>query len=119
MLPSPTISKRIPVWTALSELFLDTELSDEDINHIALVLGNSGYGRDELDEILRDEVSPAFTFNLCSVAGEWTPWSEDEVRTIVEGWLAKRGGGWLTWVRLRFQPRIIPQEWQRILPLLR
>ena len=37
------IERRKPVWAALSELWLDTELADDDLRRIAGVMGQSGY----------------------------------------------------------------------------
>ena len=77
------IERKLPVWHALSELFVDTELQPTDYRRIADALQASGYSPDELREILADEVAPAFGSNLLSVAGEWVPWSEEEVRAIM------------------------------------
>lgn len=111
--------ERLPVWTALSELFLDTEIMDADVRRIANVLLQSPYDRGELKSIFRDEVAPAFTFNLLSIAGEWTPWDENEVQAIVEEWLKQRSGGWFARLRSYVRPRIIPSEWGRIAALLK
>ncbi|HEY0621456.1 DUF7079 family protein [Sphingomonas sp.] len=77
------IEKRLPVWHALSDVFLDTKLSDEDYTEIDAALRNSAYSRILLKEIFEDEVAPAFVTNLLDVAGEWTSWTEDEVREIM------------------------------------
>jgi hypothetical protein len=52
------IERRKPVWAALSELCLDTELADDDLRRIAGVMGRSGYGVGELREIYLFEVTP-------------------------------------------------------------
>jgi len=52
------IEKRLPVWHALSDVFLDTKLSDEDYTEIAAALRNSAYSRILLKEIFEDEVHP-------------------------------------------------------------
>ena len=36
------IDRRKPVWAALSELWLDTELTDDDLHRIADVMKRSG-----------------------------------------------------------------------------
>ena len=77
------VARRLPVWCALSELFLDTELQPEDYRWIAGVLRASAYSRDELRAIYEDEVSPIFIFNLLSVAGVWAGWREEDVREIM------------------------------------
>ena len=63
--------ERFPVWEALSEFFLDTELQDHDHDRIATTLAASRYSTIEIKDILDYEVSPACKWNLYSVAGEW------------------------------------------------
>ena len=65
------IERRKPVWAALSELRLDTELADDDLRRIAGVMRRSGYGVGELREIYLFEVAPVVSPNLLTVAGEW------------------------------------------------
>ena len=102
---------RLPVWTALSELFLDTELQDDDYAGIAAVLDRSGLPRERLQAILNYEVAPAFAFNLVDLAGEWTPWSEEEVLEIMSaprrGSVLSRMGAWRT-------RKFLASQWQKI-----
>jgi len=81
--PQLDIQQRLPVWTILSDLFLDTLFDDADYDRIAAVLLRSPYKRTEIEQILRREVSPAFAGNLFSIAGEWERWSEDEVKEVM------------------------------------
>lgn len=74
------IARRVPVWTALAELFLDTELQDFDYRHIADILRASGYTGHELEKMLKDEVAPVFDGNLHIAAGEWQPWDAEFVK---------------------------------------
>lgn len=74
------ILERMPVWEALSELFLDDELSHEDCQRMASVLARSRYSVEALQEILRYEVYPACALNLSYVAGTWGAWGEDWIR---------------------------------------
>jgi len=69
--------ERFPVWDALSEFFLDTELQKSDIERISNVLANSPYSIQELKEILYFEVYPACKWNFFSVAGEWAGFHPD------------------------------------------
>ncbi len=73
------IERRKPVWAALSELWLDTELEDDDLRRIAGAMRRSGYSVGELREIYLFEVAPVVYANLLSVAGEWAGFDE--------GWL--------------------------------
>jgi hypothetical protein len=113
------MADRLPVWTVLSELFLDTELLNGDIQRIAGVLRQSPYDRIEIERILRDEVSPAFSSNLLSIAGEWVPWDENEVQKIMERSIGRRASdNWIDRLLVRFARRVIPSEWHRIAALL-
>ena len=108
------LERRRPVWLALSDLFLDT-----DVNLLregnARTLAASAYSMDELDTILREEVYPACSFNLAQVAGEWAGFDADWLeRRILRGdppprpWWRRLGRyltlGWSVPVRL-------PEEW--------
>lgn len=114
------VDGRLPVWTAFSILFLDTELSDNGIACIAGVLAASPYEAGALEDILLHEVLPAFGPNLLAVAGEWKPWNEAEVSRIMGEAMAKRA-----WSRRIARLVALPvkasimREWHRIEPLLR
>ena len=79
------LDARIPVWAALSELYLDTDVR---LFHdsIARALASSPYALDVLERILRDEVHPALYTNLLQVAGEWAgfddAWLVDHVQRV-------------------------------------
>ncbi len=77
------IKRRMPVWCALSDLFLDTELQAYGHRHTAEIIAQSGYSTKEAETILRNEVAPVFHLNLWSVAGEWTSWAEKDVEQMV------------------------------------
>ena len=113
--PAPSdLEGRRPVWLALSDLFLDT-----DVNLLregsTRTLAASPYSLEELDAILREEVCPACSFNLREVAGEWAGFDADWLeRRILRGgppprpWWRRLGRyltlGWSVPVRL-------PGEW--------
>ena len=82
MKPIPDTRAKRPVWNALSDLFLDTELCEEDFNRIATQLASSSFSITEIESILRLEVTPAVKSNLGSLAGEWAGFDEE--------WLASR-----------------------------
>ena len=119
MLRQSDIDRRSPVWHALSQLFLDTELQRQDYESLAAPLRASGYSMQELHLILLDEVAPAFGQNLASVAGEWAGWSENTVRDLVLRSLQKRQ----TLIRRIFPQRWryrehVEGEWRKLAPLL-
>jgi len=71
MLTKADIETRKPVWSALSELWLDNERQADDLAHIAQVMYNSGYSLAELRKIYETEVAPVVYTNLLVPAGEW------------------------------------------------
>jgi hypothetical protein len=87
---SQDTKERIPVWSALSELFLDTELTGDDHERIAKILAASPYSEKKLEEILRFEVTPVLKGNLRSVAGEWAGFGETWMREQMTPLIDKR-----------------------------
>jgi hypothetical protein len=79
-------ARRRKVWTALSDLFLDTEVRQWMPRMAAEVLA-SGYTDDEMRAIWSRELVPEFGPNLMQVAGEWTdlPYDEDGMVARAEG----------------------------------
>ena len=122
MLDEIEIGRRLPVWHALSEIFLDTELQPADYASIAKKLMAAPYTEEQLHSIFEQEVAPAFIFNLLDVAGEWTPWTSEEVRTIMLGSLTDKAGslGSRMGARLKesvasgFYGRYLKDEWQKV-----
>jgi len=70
------IERRKPVWFALSELWLDTELSDSDLHHIATKMVDSGYSLNELRVICDSEIAPVVYKNLHTPVGVWSGFDE-------------------------------------------
>ena len=77
VMEDPMPDERFPVWAALSEFFLDTELNETDYQRIASALVKSGYTVGKLRDILYFEVYPACYLNLLDVAGEWAGFPPD------------------------------------------
>ena len=77
------ISRKKPVWHALSEFYLDTELGESDVQRIAVILKESDYSIEELKRINYEEVAPVVSPNLMSTAGAWSGfdkvWLENEI----------------------------------------
>lgn len=86
-LPELEVDRRRPVWVALSDLYLDTELQPSDHDRIADTIIGSGYSMEETERILRREVGPVVSANLLSVAGERVGFDED---WLVESILQRR-----------------------------
>lgn len=84
------IGRRLPVWSIFSNIFLDTWFDDETYDRWAEQLDNSGYSIPQLETIMREEVAPAFCFNLLSVAGEWAGFHDDVIKERVLDTRGKR-----------------------------
>lgn len=108
-----TPDSRLPVWRALSELFLDTEIDEATCNYVARTVLESQLSIQEIEAVLWNEVFPVLHRNLLSPAGEWAGWSDEWLREnlrIVPGKVIRTG------------PRILVAEvqgcWERVLRLL-
>jgi hypothetical protein len=77
MQESLNIEQRKPIWIALSEFYLDTELQDWDFRHIALTILESPYSLEEVKRINKYEVFPVLQINLLSTAGVWAGFDEE------------------------------------------
>jgi hypothetical protein len=109
------IARRRPVWSAMSDLFLDTEVRWE-LPRVARVMVHSSYSNGELESIWRYEVTPEFFYNLWSVAGEWGGFRLDEVR------LARRARSrplpWLGYAHYRIRIAYSHDLWLALTPLV-
>lgn len=90
MPPQLNIEHRKPIWIALSDFYLDTELQDYDFKHIASKIIESPYSLDEVKEINKYEVFPILQANLLSVAGVWAGFDEEWLIKSISDSLAKR-----------------------------
>jgi hypothetical protein len=111
------LARRRWVWQALSDLFLDEQVSDDTLRHIARVAAECGYSDEELDAIYRHEVAPAVAFNAFDPAGTWgyfdTVWLERRI-------LARRGL-WYWFNRLLVAPLpvwLLRDDWRWVKCLL-
>ncbi|WP_447727384.1 DUF7079 family protein [Sphingomonas koreensis] len=105
-LDSAEVERRLPLWTALADLFLDTDVM-LSVPYIARTIVEGGWQIDEAEAALRWEVRPAFYVNLLDIAGEWAGWHPDFVRERV---LEKRGTGRIVIGNDRFMPK----EWNAV-----
>lgn len=74
------------VWLAMSDLFLDSDVTTS-YDYIARTCAASTYSMDELYKILKNEVTPACAANLMSIAGEWAgfnqQWLEQRISNAI------------------------------------
>jgi hypothetical protein len=96
MLTDTELQRRKPLWTALSELWLDTELDPVDIQRIADVAMASGYSLSELNAIYLYEVAPVVSANLLVPAGAWQGFDEEWLHAEAR----KRAESRSLWLRL-------------------
>lgn len=69
-------SARVPVWVALSDLYLDTAVETFH-DAIADTLAASPFPLDELQAMLVHDVHPVLFTNLMAPAGVWTGFDPD------------------------------------------
>jgi hypothetical protein len=84
------LSDRKPIWLALSNLYLDTELQDYNFKSIATKVKESPYSFEEVKQIDKQEVFPVLYSNLLSVAGVWNGFDEDWLISEITKKLQKR-----------------------------
>jgi hypothetical protein len=113
--PADDLARRRPVWEAMSEFFLDTQLESADHARIAEILMASGYSLNELDYILWREVSPVLWSNLASMAGIWDGFDMKDVEEQILRRPAGRLRSW--WCRIS-GGRLANEPWQAVRSIL-
>lgn len=120
MLSEAEIARRRPVWVALSELWLDTELDEADLHRIAEVLRASAYRLAELRRIYLHEVAPVMYPNTLSVAGEWAgvdpDWLVAEITKRMGDTSKARDRRWK--LKQRVMTYASEDHWKRLVQLL-
>lgn len=106
--------ERLPVWDALSEFFLDTELQESDYHRISDVLARSPYTLTEIEEILRYEVYPPCHYNLLTVAGEWGGFDEQWLVEKIAPLCGKRP----QWRTAVLHAWMFKRHWAKIQPMI-
>lgn len=106
-----TLNKRKPLWLALSDLFLDTELQKCDLTCIAKAMKASSYSLDEIENILMTEVFSVCIVNLKSPVGEWDGMDEAWLcRSIAK---ARRPNRFSLW-RNKRSFWMIKEDWETV-----
>ncbi len=101
-----TIENRKPIWNAISEFYLDTELQKADYDRISKILIASNFSVEELKDIDLYEVFPVLKENLLSVAGVWTGFNENWLNKACEKVYFKRKHRFFRW-KIRFYNRFL------------
>lgn len=89
MLSAAEIEARLPVWDAIADLFLDTEIDVRMREHVARELARSPFSIDQLHRIYLYEVAPVVHRNLKIVAGEWAGFGRDWLGERIPAYLAR------------------------------
>jgi len=107
--PAKELEARRPVWSALADMFLDTDVSITR-EWRARVLAASKYTVPELEKILAEEIYPICWPNLLSVAGEWSGFDPE----WLEAKILSRSRRFTIWQILNIAPLAIPiaREWR-------
>ncbi|MGB3150415.1 MAG: hypothetical protein WBB27_07095 [Maribacter sp.] len=84
------IEERKPIWIALSDFYLDTELQEATFRYIATKIAESPYSFKKVKEIDKYEIFPVLKNNLLSVAGEWAGFEEEWLVNRIKESLSKR-----------------------------
>lgn len=85
-----TLKRRTPVWAALSDLFVHTDVTIFYADIIE-VLRRSRYTPDEIEQIFFDEVGPVFYTNLIADDPVWSAWPPEVVREHILDFLSMDG----------------------------
>jgi len=84
------LEPRSGIWLALSDLYLDTELSDNDFKYIAKKIQESPYDIEEVKHINRYELYPLLYPNLLSIFGIWSGFDKEELAASITDRLSRK-----------------------------
>jgi hypothetical protein len=109
---------RLPIWQALSELFLDTELQPYQYAYIARTIREQSLSVQEAEAILWQEIFPVMATNLIQVAGEWAGWTDQWFLKNMPAHLEKSRqplNQLFFWLPKKLVRKEIEREWQTVL----
>lgn len=90
MTDSFNIVHRRPIWIALSDFYLDTELQDSTFRYIAFTILESPYSLEEVKAINKYELFPVLQANLLNPAGEWAGFEKKWLIDNITLWLKNK-----------------------------
>jgi hypothetical protein len=106
-----TPESRLPLWLAMSDLFLDTEIQAYTRDAIAREIDASGLSLAEAEAVYWNEVYPALWVNLTSVAGVWDGFDAQWLlRTLKVSSASKPRRRWLPIIAKEMR-----EEWARVI----
>lgn len=108
------LTPREEVWVVLSDLFLDTDMSNR-LDYPARKLAASPFDLDELEQILLEDVYPVCGWNLYATAGAWTGFDPQELIACIKSRTERRHP--LLWMWMPFRKQAMRwglPEWQDV-----
>lgn len=123
MLNAEEIEKRKPLWQAFSDLWLDNELQDFEIDHIVDLMKKSGYDLVELEKIFYSEVAPAVYQNTFSMTGEWTGFEAEQLFRSITDNIKKQETNFFYRIWVKSSPgrylmtKMVEDDWLRVISL--
>ena len=97
------IEHRKPVWIALSELYLDTELQEYTYQWMAQIILDSPYSWEEILQINKYEVFPVLIRNLLIMTGQWAMFNEEWLLGEIQKSLNNKRLLKRQWINLSFR----------------
>lgn len=113
------LQSRAPLWEALADFWLDTELTDLSFDHIARVIAESPYSMAEIRDIHDYEVAPAVSGNLACVAGEWGGFNSEWLTAKCHAYALRRHSVLFRariWLQRRLLRSFTERYWQQLVP---
>jgi hypothetical protein len=107
------IARRMPLWEALADLYLDTWM-ECFVPNVVAAAKEGGFALEDVEHILRWEVRPAFYLNLLSVAGEWAGWHPEIVREDIEKAMNEPPYFCRGPLRYMLRNKFMPAQWPEI-----
>lgn len=71
------IDKRFPLWEAISQLFIDTEIGAYEHGRVVEEIMKFDCSFEEAENIFLYEVAPVCSWNMYAAAGVWTAFDEE------------------------------------------
>lgn len=107
----PSAQRKI-LWEQMSQHWLDTE-SRHRLPQTAYLCLESGYGRQEVRDIWRYEVTPAVWRNLYIIGGNWLGWDRDGLADMILRRQVRPAfrGSWLARVVYRCRAYLAHADW--------
>jgi len=110
------IVARVPIWTALAQLFRDNTMQAADYDSAAAALLAAGLDAAAARHILMHEVAPVFYEQLSASEANWTDLSAVEVERMMRDYLAKSASRrkWLGVQAGRMSRRVMLGGWDAV-----